>query len=159
MKKTYKLLNEQIKHELDSAYLYLSMASYFHKENLSGFAHWMEQQANEEVEHAMKIFHFLHDLGQDVTLLALDKPKKNWKSAEQVFKEAWEHEKLVTSLINKILESAKKEKLYAVEQFLQWFVEEQVEEEVNTSSIYYKIKLAGKQGLFMLDHELGKRKD
>lgn len=157
--KVAKALNEQVGKELFSAYLYLSMASYFDSADLPGFANWMKIQAKEELGHAMRIYDFLYERGARVELPALEKPTNEWESPLKAFQAAYEHERFVTESINKILELAKKEKDYATEQFLQWFVNEQVEEEAQTDVIVRKLKKLSDSpvALYMLDKELGSR--
>lgn len=153
-------MNEQIKNELYSAYLYLSMAAYCESINLKGFAHWMRVQYEEETEHAMKFFDFVNDRGGRVTLQAIPQPPTEFKSPLDVFEQTLEHERKVTAMINKIYDLAVKESDYASQALLQWFVTEQVEEEKSASEIVEKLKLAGDRGsaLLYLDHELGERK-
>jgi ferritin len=152
-------MNEQIKHELYSAYLYLSMASHFEEGNLGGFASWMKLQAEEEQEHAMKFFDFIHDRGGQVILQAIDQPPAEFGTPLTVFEQVLEHEKKVTSLIHKLYSQAIKDNDYASQTFLNWFVDEQVEEEKNASQILEWIRMTGEGGhaIFMIDHELGKR--
>ncbi len=154
-------MNEQIKHELYSAYLYLSMASHFEEANLDGFAHWMKLQAEEEQEHAMKFFDHIHDRGEKVTLKAIDQPPTEFGSPVAIFGQVLEHEKLVTSLIHRLYETAVKDADYASQSFLQWFVDEQVEEEKNASQILEWLKMAGEGGnaLFMINKQLGEREE
>ncbi len=157
--KLHKAMNEQINAEMYSAYLYLSMATWFEDENLSGMAVWMKSQAKEEMEHAMKFYGFINDRRQKVDLLPIEGPKTSWSSPAEAFKESLEHEQYVTSRINALMDMARKEKDYATEAFLQWFITEQVEEEASVDAILSKIQAMGdaKHAVFMLDHELGKR--
>ena len=152
-------LNKQLNRELYSAYLYLSMAAYFESINLKGFAHWLKVQAKEEVAHAMKFFEFINDRNGKVVLETIDKPKTDWSSPVEAFKDVYEHEQKVTNYIHKLVELARKNEDYATENFLAWFVSEQVEEEAQANEIYQKLKLCEKSvgGLFALDHHLGKR--
>lgn len=152
-------MNAQIKHELYSAYLYLAMAAYFESEDLTGFAHWMEMQAAEEQEHAMKFYGFINERGGRVTLHAIDQPPADFDSVLAVFEATYEHEQTVTSLINDLYALALEENDYAGQSFLQWFVDEQVEEEANASHILAQLRMIdGKaQGLLMLDRALGQR--
>lgn len=152
-------LNDQIQKEFYSSYLYLSMAARFESMNLKGFAHWMQVQANEETKHAMKIYQHLNERGGKVILQRIDAPKSSWKSTKEAFVEAYEHELKVTESINKIIELARTKKDNATEVFLQWFVNEQVEEEASTNAITKKLQLIGDNApaLVMLDAELGKR--
>lgn len=157
--KVVQKINEQIKHEFDSAYLYLAMSVYFEEQNLSGMATWMRLQASEEQMHAMKFFDHLKSRGAKIELLALDKPKQNWKSALDAFSEAYKHELKVTALIHNLVTVANKEKDYASNSLLTWFIDEQVEEEENASVIVEKLKMIkdDKPMLMMLDKELGTR--
>jgi ferritin len=154
-----KAINEQINAELYSAYLYLSMAAYFESQNLKGFAHWMQAQTKEEVSHAMKMYGFVFERSGKVTLKAIENPQSSWKSPLNAFESVYEHEQKVTDLINKLVEVARSENDIASENFLMWFIDEQVEEEAHASEIVEKLKMIGdaRQGLFMLDRELGKR--
>jgi ferritin len=158
-KKISEEMNAQIKHELASAYLYLAMSAQFEAENLPGFAHWMRVQAQEEVEHAMKFYNFIFDRNGNVVLQAIEQPPSNFGTPLEAFQKALDHEKKISGLINSIYASADKENDYASKVFLNWFVEEQVEEEKNATAIVETLKLIGdsKNGLFMLDRQLGSR--
>ncbi len=158
-KKVEEALNGQINAEMHSAYIYLSMAAYFESENLSGFAGWMKHQAEEEVAHAMKLYDFIHEREGRVTLAAIDGPPTTWESPRAAFEAAYKHEQHVTSLIHDLVALAIKESDYATKNMLDWFVNEQVEEEATSSAIVAKIKMAGSQAsaLLMLDSQLGQR--
>ncbi len=152
-------LNEQIKHELESGYLYLSMATYFHEQNLDGMAHWMKLQEAEEREHAMKMFDHLIERGGTVELKALSEPQREWESPLDAFKAAYEHEKFVTSKIHDLVNLADEEGDLAAKAMLQWFVTEQVEEEDHASGIVNMLERVGDSGngIMMVDRELGRR--
>jgi ferritin len=154
-------INDQIKNELYSAYLYLSMSAYFEGANLPGCAHWMRVQSQEEVSHAMKFFEFVFDRGGRVMLQAIDQPSVDFKSPLDIFQQSLQHEQKVTAMINHIYEVAVKENDYATQTFVQWFITEQVEEEKNATQIVDQLKAVGDQpaALFMLDGHLGKRGD
>jgi ferritin len=157
--KIQNAFNAQIQHELGSAYLYLSMAAYFHSANLDGFARWMRVQTKEEEAHGMKFFDHLRDRGARVELEELPKPKLKWASPLDAFRAAYAHEQFITGKINALCKLAEKEGDYAAKVFLDWFVKEQVEEEASASKIVQlleRIKDSG-SGLVMLDKELGKR--
>jgi ferritin len=158
-KKMEGALNDQINKEFYSNYLYLSMAAHFDSGNLKGFGHWLRVQAKEEAEHAMKFYEYLIQRGGKVTLQPIAAPPSDWKSNKLVFQDAYQAEQKVTGLITKLLELAKSEKDYATENFLQWFVKEQVEEENTAHEVLQKLQMIGSDGsaLFMLDAELGKR--
>ena len=152
-------MNEQIKNELYSAYLYLSMSAYCEAANLPGFAHWMRMQAQEEEAHAMKFYDFIHERGGRVVLQAIDQPPVEFPSPRAVFEQTLEHEQKVTAMIHDLYALAVEEKDYASQIFLQWFVTEQVEEEASASQILETLKMIGDKGhaLIMLDRQLGRR--
>ncbi|MBN2592377.1 MAG: ferritin [Sedimentisphaerales bacterium] len=158
-KQMEKALNEQVNAELFSAYLYLSMESYFKSLNLNGFANWMMVQTQEEVSHAMKIYEFINERGGRIILKAIDGPDTEWASPLAVFNAVYEHEQKVTGLINDIVNLAIEEKDHATNTFLQWLVNEQVEEESSADNIVQQLKMMEKApgGMFMLDRELGQR--
>jgi ferritin len=157
--KMQKELNDQINAELFSSYLYLSMAAYFESENWNGFAAWMKMQSGEEYSHAMKFYKYVNDVEGKVTLQAIEKPKSEWKSPQQIFEEAHKHELYITDRINKLVDLTNNEKDYATGLMLNYFVTEQVEEVATVSQIVHKFKLIGdnKTSLFLLDRELGMR--
>lgn len=154
-----KAINEQIKEEMGSAYLYLSMASYFHSKGLDGMAHWMRAQTQEEMIHAMKLYDHLVERDGRAKLLALEQPKTEWSSPLEAFQEAYKHEQHITDRINGLVSLAAKESDNAAGIMLQWFVTEQIEEEASTSKVAQDLELAGDsgQGLLMLDRELSTR--
>ena len=159
--KIFKALNEQIKHEFYSSYLYLSIASYFENVPLDGFMKWFRKQAEEEHEHGMKIYNYINDRNCQVELQAIDKVPFKFNSIEEIFELALAHEKKVTHWINEIYELALKEKDHATAIFLQWFITEQVEEEKNAQDNLDQIKLIGddKAALFVLDQNYRSIKD
>lgn len=154
-----KALNGQINAEMYSSYMYLSMSAWFDQAGLAGLANWMQQQAQEEMFHAMKLFNFVSERGARVILAAIDKPPAHWESALEVFQDTLAHEQKVTGLINDLTNLALDERDHATNIFLQWFISEQVEEEAGVGAILDKLKLIGKDssGLFGLDQELGQR--
>ncbi len=151
--------NKQINEELFSSYLYLSMSAYFASIALEGFSSWMRVQAMEEMIHAQKFYNFIIERGGRVTLDSIAKPQIDWKSPLEAFEDTYKHEQHITSCINKLVDLAIKERDHASNNFLQWFVAEQVEEEASAESILQKLKLIGDKGngIFMLDKELGQR--
>ena len=154
-------MNEQINKEFFSSYLYLSMAAFFEDRNLTGFAHWMRLQADEEREHAMKFYNFILDSGGRVQLKAIEAPGTEWKSNLEVAEQVAEHEGKVTASIHNLYELALKEKDYSAQVMLQWFITEQVEEEKNAADLVAKLRLIEERGtaVLMLDHRLSKRGD
>jgi ferritin len=153
-------INEQINLELSSAYVYLSMSAHFEGETLGGFANWMRVQYQEETGHAMKFFKYVYDRGGKVLLKAISQPAAKFKTPLDVFNLVLEHEQKVTASINKLYELAVKEKDYASQSFLQWFINEQVEEEKNATDIINMLKMLGTTpiSLMMADRQLGARK-
>ena len=158
-KKMEKALNDQIVAELYSAYLYLSMSADFEAKSLGGFANWMRVQAQEEVSHAMKFFDYVNERGGTVKLGAIDGPKTAWKTPLEAFEDAYNHEVKVTGMIHKLVKLAMEVDDYATLQMLQWFVEEQVEEEASADEIVQKLKLAKDAPgvMYMLDKEMAAR--
>ena len=158
-KQLEKLIQDQIKNEWYSAYLYTSMAAWFDSENLEGFAHWMYKQAAEETEHGKKMFEYLIDRGVKIVLQAIPQPPSDFPSALGIFEQSLEHEKKVTALINGIADQADKVNDHPTKVFIQWFITEQVEEEKNASQILDLLKKipANSAGIYQLDHRLLKR--
>ena len=152
-------LNQQLKEEMYSFYLYLAMSAYLEGINFKGIAAWMRVQAQEEYSHAMKFFDFLHERGGSVTLLALEEPQAQWASVLAAFKAAHSHERSITKKIHALVDKATTEKDHATVNFLQWFVKEQVEEEATAETIVKRLQAVGDSAgaLYYLDHELGKR--
>lgn len=157
--KVSALLNTQINKELYSAYLYLDMANFYKSKGLDGFSNWFEIQAQEERDHAMLMYQFLHNNGETVTLEAIDKPGLTYNDLMDPLNEALKHEKYVTSLIHTIYVAAKEADDFRTMQFLDWFVKEQGEEEQNASDNINKMTLFGSdaRALYMLNQELAAR--
>ena len=153
-------INEQINFELSSAYLYLSMSAHFHNENLGGFAHWMVVQYQEETGHAMRFINYLYDRGARVQLKLIAQPATKFKTPLDIFRQVLEHEQEVTAAIHRLYEIAAKEKDYATQNHLQWFIKEQVEEEKNASGIIRMLEMIGNTpvSLIMADRQLAMRK-
>jgi len=160
IKKTMQdAINAQITREMFSSNLYLSMAGYFHGINLSGFAHWMRLQAQEEMEHALKFFDYLLDRGGTPAIGETAPPQTTWASPLDGFKAALAHEQKITGCINDLADLAIKEGDHATNILLQWFITEQVEEEATVEEIVARLELAGDSpgGLFFVDNELKTR--
>ena len=157
--KMNKAFNEQINREMFSAYLYLSMSAYAESIDLPGFANWFRIQYQEEMFHAFKMYDYVIERDGDVQLLQIDKPEKDFGKPLNLFEEALIHERKVTGWINDLVALAIEEKDFASQNFLQWFVNEQVEEEATAKSIIQEIKMAGNEGsaLYMINRELGLR--
>ncbi len=158
-KAVQEAINEQIKNELYSGYMYLAMSAYCEASNFPGAAKWMAMQAKEEQSHAMKFYEYLFERGGRVTLQAIAQPPAEYKGLLDVFEQAYAHEQKVTAMIGNIYALAAKESDYATTSMLKWFVDEQVEEERNASQIAEMLKLAGNHipAVMMLDSRLGAR--
>ncbi len=152
-------INEQIKNELYSAYLYLAMSAHFETANLAGFAKWMRLQAKEEQEHAMKFFDYVLERGGQVELGAIAQPPAKFGTPLEVFEQVLGHEQQVTAMIHNLYKLAAKEDDFAAQIMLQWFVSEQVEEEKNANDIMAHLKMIEERetAMLMLDKQLGKR--
>jgi ferritin len=157
--KIQNAINDQIKAELDSSYLYLAMSAYCESINFKGYAAWFKTQAGEEHQHAMKFFEYLVDRGGRVTLKGLDTPTFDFQSMQHAFQQTLDHERIVTGRINKIYELAVTEKDFATQEMLNWFVKEQVEEEASAGEILEQIKMVENRpgSLIYLDRHAGKR--
>ena len=153
------LMNEQIRNELESAYLYLSMAVYLEGQNLEGMAGWMRAQVHEETIHGMKLLNHLLTRGEAAKLVDVKQRKTEWSSVLEVWEETYKHEQFVTGKIHELLGAARDAKDYATELLMQWFVGEQVEEESTASRVLDLARRAGdsKHGVLMLDHQLRHR--
>ena len=158
-KRIQDAMNDQIKHETFSAYLYFSMAAYFYSRSLDGMAQWMKAQAQEEFGHALRFFNHINDRGGRIELQALEKPQTEWDSPLAAFEAALAHEEFITGKINDLARLADEENDRAAGIMLQWFVTEQVEEEDSVSSVIDMLKLIGDSGhgMIMADRELGTR--
>ena len=157
--KIEKALNDQINAELFSAYLYYSMSAYFESINLKGFANWMRIQTQEELAHAAKFYDFINSRKGRVLVQPIDAVETEWESPLAVFEATYKHECYVSDLINKLVALAREENDNATENFLKWFVDEQVEEEATADEKIQEIKMVEGQGqgLFMLDREMAQR--
>jgi ferritin len=158
-KKMEEAFGEQIKFELESAYIYLSMAAYFDAEGFAGMGTWMRAQVQEEVTHAMRFYKHIVERGGHVKFHPLAMPPQDWKSPLAGFEAAYEHEQFITAKIDGLVKLAQAEGDHGSSTLLQWFVDEQVEEEANTSKVAQDLRLVGNdgRGILMLDRELGTR--
>ncbi|MGJ3243314.1 MAG: ferritin [Opitutales bacterium] len=152
-------LNEQINHEFTSYYAYLAIHAYLETTPYAGFSSWMLAQAEEEKLHAMKIFNYLNDRGGKVTLRVIEQPKTDFSTPLEIFKTSLAQEAKVTQQINELYEIAREEKDFATQEFLGWFLTEQVEEEKSAQDWVDRLELAGDrvEALFLLDAEAAKR--
>ena len=151
--------NRHIQFEMTSSYLYLAMAAWCDVQGLKGFSNWMRQQAEEERLHVMKFFDFLLDRGGTVELAAIEAPQTTWESPLAVFEAAYEHECEVTKHIHALVDTVMEVRDHAANAFLQWFVNEQVEEEANASDVVARLRLVGNdgRGILLIDQELAQR--
>ncbi|MDU2064199.1 MAG: ferritin [Sporomusaceae bacterium] len=157
--KVQNAFNKQIQKEFYSAYLYLAMSAYSEEKNLKGFAHWLKVQYEEERAHALKLMDYLSERGGKVLLEALEAPEHDFGSPVETFEAVVKHEQSITESINKLYEVALKEKDYAAQIFLQWYITEQVEEEASATAVLERLKTVGDKGsaILYIDKELGKR--
>jgi ferritin len=157
--KLEKELNDQMKREFYAAYMYLSMAAYCHSRNLSGFAHWLELQAREELGHALRFYRHLEERSGKIELQAIEQPPSSFPSPLELMERVKSHEEMVTREINRIYALAVEEKDYATQTFLHWFIDEQVEEEKMATFWVERLKLAAddKSALLLIDKEMGAR--
>lgn len=158
--KLTSLLNEQINHEMSSSYTYLAMSSWFEETPYSGFAQWMYAQSLEETDHAMKFYHFLVDRNAQVSLMSIDQPPATYSSALDVFKASLEQEQKVTAQIHNLYSAAEEVRDHETKNFLNWFLDEQVEEEKNVRDMIDRLELVGDNpvGMLQLDQEAARRK-
>lgn len=149
-KKMVDALNKQVMEEFHSAWIYMAMAYKFEAMSLKIFAQWFFLQAQEEREHAEKMASYILDQGGEVKLTGMDAPKVTAKTAESLVKAAVDHEIYITECIHKLCDQAKKENDHATFNFLQWYVDEQVEEVASTSELYDMVKLASNPGQILM---------
>lgn len=152
-------INQQIKQEFFAAYLYMAMSAHFSNESLDGFAHWMRLQAREELGHAARLVDYVLDRGEPVEFPAVDAPPTSFGSPLSIFESALAHEQKVTESINRLYALAVEKADYPTQLQLQWFINEQVEEEASSGRIVEQLRLTGGDGaaLLMLDERLGSR--
>lgn len=152
-------INEQVNAELWSGYLYLSMSAWFTQNNLPGFANWMYVQYQEEFTHAMKMYRYIHERGGVVTLKPIAAVDTDWKNGVAIFEQTLNHERKVTGLINSLMDTAHELRDYATISFLNWYIDEQVEEEANAEELLHKLQMIGNDqaALYSLDNELKAR--
>lgn len=156
-RKLSEAFNAQVNAEMWSSNLYLSMSVYFQKIGMTGFAHWMKKQAEEEMEHAHQMIDFAIDRGGDITIGQINVVPTAWGNPLEVFEHVYKHETYVSELIDKMVDIAEEEKDHASRDFLFGFVREQVEEESTAKTIVEQMKQYGECHYAILDHRLGKR--
>ena len=158
--KMNEALNVQANRELYSSYLYLSMSYYFESTGMTGFASWMRVQAGEELVHTMKMLDYVANSGGRAKMMAVEAPQFSWASPLQAFQHVWDHERVVTGLIHALVRVAESESDEVTKGFLQWYVEEQVEEEESSDGVLKRVQAAGSESsaLKAADKELGQRR-
>lgn len=158
-KQIEKMLNEQMNFEFYSAYIYKAMAAYCDSIDLPGFANWLKVQVQEEMFHSEKFYNFLIGRRGRPFFTKVDEPAKDWASVKAVFEDAFKHEQLVTERINKLMTAAVEAHDHATRSFLDWFVDEQVEEEANVDAVIKQLERIKEspEGLFFLDKEMAAR--
>ena len=151
-----KALNNQLEKEAYASFLYLSMASWLDNEGLSGAAQFMYRQSDEEHEHMMRIFNYIIEMDKHAIVPAIEQPPIKFEHVRNIFKDAYAHEQSVTASINTLVDISIEENDHATNNFLQWYVEEQREEEAMMRTILDKISLIGEgpQCLYFIDKEL-----
>ncbi|ERJ13679.1 ferritin [Haloplasma contractile] len=156
-KKIEEALNKQLNFEIESAHIYLAMSGYFGDLGLDGFKNFFDVQYEEELAHAKKFMNFIIEKGGRVNITGFESPKNDYESIMEVFKISLEHEREVTARIYDLVDLTKEEREHSTESFLQWFVDEQVEEEATFEDIINKLKLLDGVGTYLLDRELAER--
>ena len=156
-KKLSDAFNEQIKVEMWSSNLYLSMSVHFVDIGLIGCAHWMKKQAEEELEHAYKLIDYAVKRGGKIVISDIDSTPNTWESPLVIFQQAYKQECHISELIDNLMDLAIAENDKATQEFLRWFISEQVEEEAAAKIIIDKFNMSGEYGLYYIDHELAKR--
>lgn len=155
--KVKELLNQQVTNELESAYLYLEFSNFFDSKNLDGYANYYKVQAKEEIDHAMLIYNYLHNANESVKLMVIKAPRDEYKSIEDILDAGLKAEQNVTQMINTIYEASIKYSDFASKIFIQWFIDEQVEEETNAQKMIDEYAMF-KNNLFELDKKYLERK-
>jgi ferritin len=152
-------VNDQIQAEFQSAYIYLAFSSWFENENLGGFAHWMRMQWEEEIEHAMKFYRHVISRDGEIELKQIDEPDVDIEDPVDAFEQALENEQYITKRIHQLYDMAREENDYPLQTLLNWFIDEQVEEEEMVTEILDRLTLIGDDGgsLYLLDREMAQR--
>lgn len=154
-------INSQIQAEFQSAYIYLAMSAKFNEMGLSGIAHWLRMQWEEETVHAMKFYDFLLSRDGTIELGALEKPEIHFETPLEAFEQVLQHEQYITGRIHDLYDLASQHRDYPLQTLLNWFVDEQVEEEDSVRAVIDTLRLIGDSGsnLFLLDREMGARQE
>ena len=152
--KIESVLNEQVNREAYSAHLYLSMASWAEKTGFSGIAKWMYAQAEEEWMHMLKFINYINDRGGHAIISAIEKPPLEHGNVKEMFNAVLTHEQKVTNWINEIVAATIEEKDYTTNNWIQWFVTEQIEEEASVNEILDKLKMLNGENMYMFDRDI-----
>jgi len=153
-KKVEDICNRQVEREGYSSNLYLAMASWAENNGMAGIASWLYVQANEELLHMLKFIKYINERGGKAIVPAFKKPTSEFKDVEDVFKQVLKHEEFVTASINEIVQVTIEVKDYTTQNFLQWFVNEQIQEEASAHIILDKLRLVGKTNLYLFDRDI-----
>lgn len=159
-KKIVEMLNDQFGKEFYSAYLYLDFNNYFLLRGLDGFANWYQVQAQEEMDHGMMIYNYLHNEDESVALHPIDTPLCTAQCDLDILRMGLKHERFITASIHSIYTETCRQQDFRTRQFLDWFIHEQAEEENNARNLIsrYQLFASDGKGLYHLDHELGRRR-
>ncbi len=153
-KKIEDILNRQVEREGYSSLLYLSMASWAESSGYPGIAQWLYAQSNEELEHMLKFIHYINDRGGKAVIPGLDTPPSDWESVQALFEAVLKHEQFVTASINEIVTACIEENDHTTNNWVQWFVTEQIEEESSVQEILDKLALVGQHNMYMFDRDI-----
>ncbi|MGE5421258.1 MAG: ferritin [Chloroflexota bacterium] len=153
-KRVEDICNRQVEREGYSSNLYLAMASWAEVNGLAGIAGWLYVQSDEERIHMLKFIKYINERGGKAVMPALKQPPADYKSVQGVFEEVLKHEEFVTASINEIVAVTLEEKDFNTNNFLQWFVMEQVEEEASAKAILDKLRLVGNNNLYQFDRDI-----
>ncbi len=149
-----KILNEQLEKEFYSSNLYLSMSVWAASNGYEGVSQWLKLQANEEYTHMEKFKEYIIERGGKAKIPAIAEPPAEFKSVKEVFEQSLKHEQYVSACINKIVDLTLKEKDYSTNNWIAWFVKEQIEEEASVQQLLDKLKLAGDKFLYAFDKDI-----
>ena len=152
--KMLNILNEQVSKEAYASHLYLAMASWADVQGLEGISAWFYAQAEEEREHMLKFIHYINERGGHAIVPVIEQPPKEFKSIKELFDASLEHEQMVTAAINDIVSLALEEKDYTTNNWIQWFVDEQLEEETSVQAIIDKLNILGDHNLYIFDRDI-----
>ncbi|KRM05273.1 MAG: ferritin [Liquorilactobacillus ghanensis] len=158
-KQIYQLLNEQVNKEFQSAYIYLDFYNFFEERRLHGFSKWYKDQANEEIEHGWRFINFLHDMDQKVNLTPIEHTSQTYASIKEVMEGGLKHEQYISDCIRKIYQLAQEKNDFETQNFLNYFISEQIEEEVNARNLIAKYDLVDGKDLLTLDEQMGQSSD